>query len=115
MRPASVHYCFGAQLKRQKEQKENKKICYGCEKTLCTSDLRHIIGVIGLLSLSSKSRDDLANPGSRFSLGECWQSTRVGAQMHGAGLEKRFAPRKVDILERFEVPQAGDRAVSLNE
>jgi hypothetical protein len=33
-----------------------------------------------------------------------WPETRVGAEMRRAGIEKRFAPRKIEVaVERFEV------------
>ena len=33
-----------------------------------------------------------------------WAETRVGAEMRRAGIEKRFAPRKIEVaVERFEV------------
>ena len=33
-----------------------------------------------------------------------WAETRVGGEMRRAGIEKRFAPRKIEIaVERFEV------------
>jgi len=43
--------------------------------------------------------------------------TRVGAEMRRAGIEKRFAPRKIDIaVERFEVnPTKSELVRFLNE
>jgi hypothetical protein len=33
-----------------------------------------------------------------------WAETRVGAEMRRAGIEQRFAPRKIEVaVERFEV------------
>ena len=33
-----------------------------------------------------------------------WAETRAGAEMRRAGIEKRFAPRKIEVaVERFEV------------
>jgi hypothetical protein len=46
-----------------------------------------------------------------------WAETRVGAEMRRVGIEKRFAPRKVDALvEGFELnPGKSDIVRFLNE
>jgi hypothetical protein len=46
-----------------------------------------------------------------------WAVTRIGAEMRRAGIEKRFAPRKVDVaVERFEVnPSKPELVRFLNE
>jgi hypothetical protein len=46
-----------------------------------------------------------------------WAETRVGAEMRRAGIEKRFAPRKVEIaVARFEVnPSKPELVRFLNE
>lgn len=46
-----------------------------------------------------------------------WAETRVGAEMRRAGIEKRFAPRKVEgAVERFEAnPSKPELVRFLNE
>jgi hypothetical protein len=46
-----------------------------------------------------------------------WAETRIGAEMRRAGIEKRFAPRKVEIeVGRFEVNPGKDAIIKfLNE
>ena len=46
-----------------------------------------------------------------------WAETRVGAEMRRAGIEKRFAPRKLEIcIDRFELnPGKSDVVRFLNE
>jgi hypothetical protein len=46
-----------------------------------------------------------------------WAETRIGAELRRAGIEKRFAPRKVEVaVERFAVnPSKPELVRSLNE
>jgi len=46
-----------------------------------------------------------------------WAETRVGAEMRRAGIERRYAPRKLEIpVERFEVsPNKPELVRFLNE
>jgi len=46
-----------------------------------------------------------------------WAESRIGAEMRCAGIEKRFAPRKVEIaVERFEAkPTKPELVRFLNE
>jgi hypothetical protein len=46
-----------------------------------------------------------------------WAETRIGAEMRRVGIEKRFAPRKIEVaVERFEVnPSKPEIVRFLNE
>ena len=46
-----------------------------------------------------------------------WAETRIGAEMRRAGIEKRFAPRKIEVaVERYEVnPTKPELVRFLNE
>jgi hypothetical protein len=74
----------------------------------------------GLISLSSTSmtiyRTRYHDPKEHRWV-SAWAETRVGAEMRRAGIERRFAPRRIEIaVERFEVnPSKPELVRFLNE
>jgi hypothetical protein len=73
---------------------------------MCARGLRHTTsGVRDFCRFRVQANDDLSalpRPKEHRWVSE-WAETRVGAEMRRVGIEKRFAPRKIEVaVERFE-------------